>query len=515
MEDTTSKKNVYAYNIKNIVKYISEVESGRKGYYCIGCGKEMQARKGDILMHHFSHDPKDVQNLGKCSYSDETYRHQLAKEILQRIKQIKVPSLYKYPPEGIDGKPNKLKDTEFIHADSVSIELTFYEDEAGRIVFGKDFTVDSSGEKFLLIRPDVTFFDSNGTPILLIEIVATHKINADKISKIKKLGINTIQVTLPKDSPEEIENTFFKTTRTQWIYNYDREQTEYIPISEGTSEGIPSIDEFQRILLKAAESYECRAAQINNLIRGLNKSLDAQQYRKFIQDIGDEIRRVEGNTERIGVELREVQEGLQRSIKEEFRMEEEDVARQEGEVSEKSKEFDREASDYEARYYSKRESLERLQKEYRSEFEPEIERITREFERFGTDAVNFRRRGADIKREAEQLEQQYRSRISNIEEQTRAAAEHIEKLERRRGSLQNQYQSIEETVRGDFDRDRRRSIEAIEKRDSIGISRVSRRLGDIRETREQLKDIAQAKINLRRMRKFKEIFDSGAYKSWP
>jgi len=187
MEDAAHKNNVYAYNIENIAKHISEVESGRKGYYCIGCGKEMQARKGDILMHHFSHDPKDIQNSGKCSYSDETYRHQLAKEILQRIKQIKVPALYKYPPDGIDGKPNKLKDAQFIHADSVSIELTFYEDEDGRIVFGKDFIIDSGGGKFLLIRPDVTFFDSKGAPILLIEIVATHKINADKISKIKKL----------------------------------------------------------------------------------------------------------------------------------------------------------------------------------------------------------------------------------------------------------------------------------------------------------------------------------------
>ena len=50
------------------------------------------------IRHHFAYDPKDAENKGKCSFSDETYRHQLAKDSLQYIKQITVPALYKYSP---------------------------------------------------------------------------------------------------------------------------------------------------------------------------------------------------------------------------------------------------------------------------------------------------------------------------------------------------------------------------------------------------------------------------------
>jgi competence CoiA-like predicted nuclease len=78
--------NVYAHDITNHVKHISEVASGRKGYYCMGCAREMQAKKGEKYAHHFSHDPNDIDNKGKCTYSDETYRHQLAKDSLQYIE---------------------------------------------------------------------------------------------------------------------------------------------------------------------------------------------------------------------------------------------------------------------------------------------------------------------------------------------------------------------------------------------------------------------------------------------
>ena len=96
--DYPHDNNVYAHDLQNRVKHISEVASGKKGYHCMGCTREMQAKKGEKYAHHFAHDPKDVENKGKCSFSDETYRHQLAKDALQYIKQIKVPALYKYPP---------------------------------------------------------------------------------------------------------------------------------------------------------------------------------------------------------------------------------------------------------------------------------------------------------------------------------------------------------------------------------------------------------------------------------
>lgn len=534
MEDILHKNNVYAKTIENIEVHISQVESGRKGYYCLGCDREMQAKKGLHLAHHFAHDPKDVLNKGKCTYSDETYRHKLAKEILQRIKQIKVPTLYKYPPPGVEGRPYKLKDAEFISAESVRIELTFFEDGEGYVDYGKNINVEPDSNKFLLIKPDVTFFDESENPILLIEIVATHKITDEKLSRIRKLGINTIQITIPKDSPEEIENTFFKTTRTQWVYNYEQEQATYVPPSKGDNEGVPPLDDFQSKLLEAVESYECRASQIRNLIRGLNKCLESQPYIDFEHFLREELQRVEGNSEGHRERLRGLQEQHKARIEEELAMEMGDVKQQEAAVTEESKLLDEKRRGLEERYYRKREELERTQKDYRSEWQDEIDGIEGEFERLGTDADNFRRRHEQIRREESTFEQRIRDEINRVEEETRATTDAIADLEARRAALPEKYAGIEtelraefegkargiETgseqtlsrIRGDFERNRGESASAIERRDILGVSRIKGRLRDILEAREKLTHIRERKGTLERLRRFKDIFDQGTYK---
>lgn len=535
MEEKRDTDNTYANTIENIGVHISEVESGRKGYYCQGCGREMIAKKGDILMHHFAHDPKDVQNKGKCTYSDETYRHKLAKEILQMIKKIKVPTLYKYPPPGVEGKPNKLRDAEFIEAGSVRMELAFYEDEHGIIQYGSGLDVESDSSKFLLIKPDVTFFDENDNPILFIELIATHKITDEKIVKIKKLAVNTVRVSIPKGAPDEIQDTFFITTRTQWVYNNEQEKATYLRTSKGDSEDVPPLTDLQKRLLAANESYECRAFQIRDLIRGLNKCLESQPYIDFEHFLREELQRVEGNTESHRERLRGLQKQHKARIEEEFELEKRDVKQQEAAVTEESRALDEKRRDLEERYYRKKEELEREQKEYRSEYQDEIDRITGEFERLGTDADKFRRRSEEVRGEEKTLEQRIRDEISRIEEETRATADAIAEIEGRRGAFSKKYQGTEADLRAafegkrdrieqdgsrtlaafraDFERRRKLAAYSIETANSSGFSRVSRELRSIREARQHLLDISQETINLRRMRKFKEIFDTGAYKS--
>jgi len=41
--------NVYASNLKGEEIHISEADSGRKGYYCLGCKREMQAVKAHVV----------------------------------------------------------------------------------------------------------------------------------------------------------------------------------------------------------------------------------------------------------------------------------------------------------------------------------------------------------------------------------------------------------------------------------------------------------------------------------
>ena len=202
------EQNEYAKNIKGETIYILNAESGRKGYYCIGCQNEMQAVKSKIKgrKSYFRHDATNVKkNERKCTFSNQTFRHEQAIFILNRIKKIKVPILYKYPPLNSSGKAIKIRDSKFIEAEYTKSEITFYETDSGDVKFGKNPKIDSRN---LLIRPDVTFFNIKNEPILLIEIVVTHKIDSEKLAKIKRLGIDTVQITIPKDSLENIENSF-------------------------------------------------------------------------------------------------------------------------------------------------------------------------------------------------------------------------------------------------------------------------------------------------------------------
>jgi len=183
-QDRDEQQNVFAFDLKHEPIHISDARSGRKGYFCMGCDREMQAVKSKILgrASYFRHDPKDVLRKGKCTYSDETYRHKLAKEILVRLKQIKVPAVYKYPPKGETGLTYLLKDSETVTAHHVEVQRHFYETDDGEIAWGSQ--AEASG-KNLLIVPDVIFLNKENEPILFIELVVKHGITDEKKLKIR------------------------------------------------------------------------------------------------------------------------------------------------------------------------------------------------------------------------------------------------------------------------------------------------------------------------------------------
>ena len=296
MDNIEYTQNVYALNTKDETIHISEAESGRKGYYCLGCKRELQAVKQtkENRISYFRHDHNALKGEGLCTYSDETYRHQLAKQILLNYKRLKVPAVYKYPPKYSSGLiANLISKEKYIEASFGKAEITFYEDNNGVIHY--ENMSQESIEKHHLIRPDITFFDNESKPILLIELVATHKLTEEKKLKIKHLGIDCIQITIPKDSPEKIEKVFDSTKNTKWIYNYEQESREYIPTSVPGGEGISLVDEDQRKLFE--ESYKCRVSQIGNLIRTIKRCLESEQYTESIGNLESEVSRVEGNSD--------------------------------------------------------------------------------------------------------------------------------------------------------------------------------------------------------------------------
>lgn len=354
MEESEHNQNVYALiSDSDLPIHISQVNYADRGlgngYFCLGCKRQMQAilRKEEKNKPYFRHHVIIKNDKDKCTYSDETYRHKLAKDILQVYKKIKVPNLYKYSPIKNENKRYLIKESEYIEAHSVLIENYLYEDEHGNIIYSH--RIEENNIKGLFIKPDVMFLNKNGEPILIIEIVATHKPDKIKLQKIKRLGINAIQVSIPKDSPENIENTFDVTNRTKWLYNYDEENTDYLQFSNSYSEGISDVDELQRKLFE--EDFSCRSNQIRELIRGIERILETESYKESERDFRSEIQRIEKNTERERSELDELRRKYSEAGVGRY------FERREA-ITKRTNEFQEYSSDLENRYKTKRGDLE-------------------------------------------------------------------------------------------------------------------------------------------------------------
>ena len=289
-------ENDWAKDIKGEPIHIDNAKSGLQGYYCLGCGQEMQGYKyknpkyQSFFRHHAHNVDKDKT---ECVRASRVYRERLAEQILHLLKDIKVPTVYKYPPKGVESIPMFLQESKTIKAFTVKSQLSFYEDEEGTILWGKNPEIE---DRYLLIRPDITFFDEKKNPILFIEFVITHKLDSDKKLKLQRIGIDTVQIIIPKVPEEEIRKALKSVKKYKWVYNELEANTEYISVSKGNTEGIPSINEEQRKLFE--ESYSCRATQISRLVRDIKRCLRSEPYRRVERLFESELSRVAQNRQR-------------------------------------------------------------------------------------------------------------------------------------------------------------------------------------------------------------------------
>jgi len=531
------EQNEYAENIKGKPIYILDVESGRKGYFCIGCKNEMQAVKSKIKgrKSYFRHDATNVKKEErKCTFSNQNYRHSQAIFILSRIKQIKVPALYKYPPKNSNGKAIKLRGSELIHAKYTKAELTFYETDHGEVKFGKNPNID---RRNLLIRPDVTFFNAQNEPILFIEIVVTHEIDQEKLAKIKRLGVDTVQITIPKDSLENIEKSFYRGKKIKWIYNNEQERTEYLYVSNNGSTGISQIDELQRKLFE--ESFECRKSQISNLIRAIAKCLGSEQYKRIEREFGKEIQRTERNTERVKKESEKYREGIrngvegrfksrssalrtknekllgeERKFEKYFRIQEKKLDdffdKNEGAIKYKHREL-------EERYIKRREEVEGEQKDIgksvleikffestEKEYREEEARIGREIEGVEERIRDSIRRRENLPQKFEQLQNEEKERVRREKEQIKIEGKGFPKIFEQKGR----------ELEAEFKRIRKRTSEQIKGGDYKGESEFATRFKRILNARSIFNDWNERQDTLTRNRTALECLRNGAYKDW-
>lgn len=520
-------QNDWAFN-QDFTKYlhITTASKGLNGYYCLGCKKEMQAVKGKIKAHHFRHHANNVdKHKTECVVASKKYRELLAKDILHRLKLLKLPYVFKYPPTGIDGAPNLLQDPITVKADFVKSELTFFEDENSLIKFGVDPDVD---ESLVLIKPSITFFDKNFKPILLIDFVDNHKIDDIKRNKLKHLGINTVQIIIPKKPESEIEEALKSRTKIKWVYNEIESETAYIHLSKPHNNRVWEIDNEQRELFE--ESYKCRASQIKYLIRSIRRGLESQSYKRTEQHLEQEISRIERATKAERQGLGDMEARTEGEVREEL------AGRLKSFEKEKVR-FEKDYTDLESRYLKKRSEIEEAERIELNRFE--IEDIFRDTEDGIRGDFDYRRERikADFKLRREEIERQSREiegRTRNLSidlkqlpnKSRRIKAEEEAKLDSRIEKLKSEQSTIESKIENfgeyaikeerrfvlEFEKYRKQSIETINNRDSQGDSRLSKRIKAILDVGRITTNYNERLKTYKRYKAYLELARGGTWK---
>lgn len=198
---------IYALRNDALV-HISEVDSGLScKCTCTACGEMLVAKKGTKVMHHFAH-----KSTIECEYGYQTSLHLAAKKIISESKKINLPALYLIFPE--TGKREFLIEEKEVQVLSVTLE-----------------------RKIDNIIPDILLETDIGK--IIIEIFVTHQIDDEKMRRIKRVGISTIEINLSEFERDitdgDLKQILIADNQYKsWIYNEMREEVyqKFLRISE-------------------------------------------------------------------------------------------------------------------------------------------------------------------------------------------------------------------------------------------------------------------------------------------
>ncbi|WP_298623909.1 competence protein CoiA family protein [uncultured Legionella sp.] len=192
----------FGLNENNVIVHIANVESGKScNCICPSCSTPLIAAKGTKNQHHFKH-----ATTIECEEGLESAIHMAAKQIIKERKQIKLPE-YTINKNILDSKGK-------MHFESKTL-----------VARGRSISFDSVQEEQELnqMRADILAITNNQK--LMIEVFYRHKVDEQKIEKIKAANISTIEIDLSDLTPNDVRNweTFWlcinDPNRAQWLYN--------------------------------------------------------------------------------------------------------------------------------------------------------------------------------------------------------------------------------------------------------------------------------------------------------
>lgn len=182
---------------------VSEVPQGLAcGCVCPECKRRLQANKGDVVAHYFSHDPSEETK--SCESAFETAIHLMAKQLLSEDGSLSTPDLtVMLNRVDINGRN---------HEESVCVEAPGL----------RSFDRVDLEKRLEGIRPDIIAYIDDKP--LLIEIAVTCFADRNKKRIISELGLPAIEIDLRNlsysISKDELRNHLSGSkSKIRWLYN--------------------------------------------------------------------------------------------------------------------------------------------------------------------------------------------------------------------------------------------------------------------------------------------------------
>lgn len=171
-----TSNNKTPFGLKNgLLIDVSGVESGIAcGCVCPSCHRKLQANKGRIVSHYFSHDPSD--DNATCESAFETAIHLMAKQILSEEGSALFPELVVKVSQ-TDANGNLHEEKGLVEEKSLKI-----------------FDLVELEKNLDNIRPDIIAYQ--GSTPFLVEVAVTHFSDNEKIKLIKEKSISAIEIDL-------------------------------------------------------------------------------------------------------------------------------------------------------------------------------------------------------------------------------------------------------------------------------------------------------------------------------
>lgn len=167
----------YAYDSEGSIISINKAEKDKK-YYCIGCGKEMICRKGQIREFHFAH-----KNTENCN--PETYLHQYAKHYIKELFDKQEHFYIKFNQSKECKNINNCHYRKFFQDNCIIKEPIEYDLKK----YYNKCEIESPYKGFI---PDLKLTSDTYEPIF-IEIAVTHECEENK----KNSDIRIVEIKIP------------------------------------------------------------------------------------------------------------------------------------------------------------------------------------------------------------------------------------------------------------------------------------------------------------------------------